>query len=130
LLRQLEDGFWPSNSSFPPTLSDRDGMDTRPFPRAGSERQLTQRRSGVATVVYHSIMWHYLADDTQKAARAAIKQADTRATTDAPHAWLALEFEAEGQPPELTLTQWPGGTAATSQGSPARRIGQLVAEQR
>jgi len=73
------------------------------------ERQLARRRSGVATVVYHSIMWHYLADDTRRAARAAIKQAGTRATTDAPLAWLALEFEAEGQPPALTLTQWPGG---------------------
>jgi hypothetical protein len=73
------------------------------------QRQLAQRRPGVATVVYHSIVWHYLAKDTQKAAHATIEQAGTRATADAPRAWLKLEFEAEGQPPELSLKQWPGG---------------------
>ena len=73
------------------------------------ERQLAERRAGVATVVYHSIVWQYLGEDTQKAARAAIEQAGARATADAPLAWLALEFAAEGQAPELGLTQWPGG---------------------
>jgi hypothetical protein len=73
------------------------------------ERQLAHRRPGVATVVYHSIVWQYLAEDTQRAARAAIEQAGARATDNAPLAWLALEFEGEGRPPELSLTQWPGG---------------------
>lgn len=72
-------------------------------------KQLAHSRPGVATVVYHSIVWQYLAEDTRKAARAAIEQAGARATNRAPVAWLALEFEAEGRPPELTLTQWPGG---------------------
>jgi hypothetical protein len=73
------------------------------------QRQLAPRRPSVATVVYHSIVWHYLAADTQRAARAAIEQAGTRATPDAPLAWLKLEFEAEGQPPVLSLVLWPGG---------------------
>ncbi|MEO7114277.1 MAG: DUF2332 family protein [Caldimonas sp.] len=73
------------------------------------EKQLAHSRPGVATVVYHSIVWQYLAEETQKAVRAAIEQAGARATNRAPVAWLRLEFEAEGHPPELTLTQWPGG---------------------
>ena len=73
------------------------------------ERQLEKRRPNVATVVYHSIVWHYLSAPTQQAARAAIEQAGQRATDAAPLAWLALEFAVEGQPPELTLTRWPGG---------------------
>ncbi|MDQ6679731.1 MAG: DUF2332 family protein, partial [Pseudomonadota bacterium] len=73
------------------------------------EKQLGHRRPGAATVVYHSIVWQYLAADTQKSARAAIEQAGAQATADAPVAWLRLEFEAEGAPAELTLTQWPGG---------------------
>jgi hypothetical protein len=72
------------------------------------EGRLAERRPGVATVVFHSIVWRYLAKDTQEAARRAIEQAGARATADAPLAWLALE-EAEGETPTLTLTQWPGG---------------------
>jgi len=74
------------------------------------ERQLAAARPGMATVVYHSIVWNYLGEDTQKSARAAIEQAGMRATAAAPLAWLTLEFEAEGQSPQLALTQWPGGT--------------------
>lgn len=73
------------------------------------QTQLAHPRLGVSTVVYHSIVWHYLAKETQREAREAIKQAGARATAGAPLAWLALEFEAEGHPPELTLRQWPGG---------------------
>jgi hypothetical protein len=73
------------------------------------EKQLALARPGVATIVYHSIVWQYMPEATQKAARAAIEQAGAQATASAPLAWLALEFEAQGHAPELTLTQWPGG---------------------
>jgi hypothetical protein len=71
--------------------------------------QLAHLRPGLATVVYHSIVWHYLAEETKSAAREAIEQAGARATASAPVAWLAFEFEAEDRPPELTLREWPGG---------------------
>ena len=73
------------------------------------EKHLAPRRPGVATVVYHSIVWQYLGDATQRRARAAIEQAGERATVDAPLAWLAFEFDPEARAHALTLTQWPGG---------------------
>ena len=73
------------------------------------ERQLAHRRPGVATVVYHSIVWQYLAEATKEEVHAAIESAGRQATARAPLAWLAFEFEVDGQRPELTLTQWPGG---------------------
>jgi len=73
-------------------------------------RHLTQRSPGETTVVYHSIVWQYLDEDTQHALRSAINQAGRAATDDAPLAWLAFELGAEGQPPTLTLTLWPGGS--------------------
>ncbi len=73
-------------------------------------RQLEQRRDGLATVVYHSIVWQYLEDTTRDALRTSIDDAGGRATDDAPLAWLRFEFDGAGlQPPELTLTTWPGG---------------------
>ena len=71
-------------------------------------RHLTQRSPGETTVVYHSIVWQYLDEDTQHALRSAINHAGRAATDDAPLAWLAFELGAEGQPPTLTL--WPGGS--------------------
>jgi hypothetical protein len=74
------------------------------------DKQLAARRPGVATVVYHSVVWQYLGEATQQRARAAIEQAGARATVDAPLAWLTFEFNPEARAHELTLTQWPGGT--------------------
>ncbi|MEO6744364.1 MAG: DUF2332 family protein [Caldimonas sp.] len=73
------------------------------------DRHLARRSAGETTVVYHSIVWQYLAEATQQAVRTAISNAGRSATDDAPLAWLAFELGAEGQPPTLTLTQWPGG---------------------
>jgi hypothetical protein len=73
------------------------------------EKQLASRRPGVATLVYHSVVWQYLAEATQRRARAAIEQAGARATSDAPLAWLAFEFNPKARAHALTLTQWPGG---------------------
>ena len=72
-------------------------------------RQLARRRIGEATVVYHSVVWQYLGADIQQAVQAAMEHAGRSATAEAPLAWLTLEFEAEGQPPTLAVTQWPGG---------------------
>ena len=76
-------------------------------------RHLAQRSAGETTVVYHSIVWQYLAEDTQRAVQMAINDAGNAATDDAPLAWLAFELGAEGQPPTLALTQWPGGYRRT-----------------
>ncbi|HEX5263142.1 MAG TPA: DUF2332 family protein, partial [Phenylobacterium sp.] len=67
-------------------------------------------RAGVATVVYHSIFWQYLAPRTQAALREAMELHGAAATPDAPLAWLRME-PAPGRiiPIELRLTLWPSG---------------------
>lgn len=72
--------------------------------------RLATTRPGVATVVYHSVVWQYLPDATRHAMVAALEAAGARATPDAPVAWLRLEPQPEDRPPiELVLTLWPGG---------------------
>ena len=74
-----------------------------------SER-LARPRPGVATVVYHTIVWPYLPDAVRDAAEAELAAAGERASAEAPLALLAFEG-AEDDPSrtELHLTEWPGG---------------------
>ena len=72
-------------------------------------RHLAARPSGVATVVYHSIVWQYLTRDTRAAVKDAILRAGTAATREAPLAWLRLEPVGREGPFEVRLTSWPGG---------------------
>jgi hypothetical protein len=75
---------------------------------AWATRELAGPRPGVATVLYHSVVWQYLPAATQAGLRSAIEAAGARATAQAPFAWLA--FEPPGEAPfELSLTLWPGG---------------------
>ena len=77
------------------------------------EAQLAAPAEGVATVVYHSIVWQYLAATERAAARAAIEGAGRRADAGAPLAWLRLEPRPEpGAGAELRLTTWPGSGEA------------------
>jgi hypothetical protein len=68
---------------------------------------LGERRSGVATVLFHSIVVQYLSPEEGSALHAAITGAGGRATTDAPLAWLFME-PGEDQT-DVRLTLWPGG---------------------
>lgn len=67
-------------------------------------------QAGAATVLFHSVFWQYLPDETADALRATIEAKGAQATADAPFAWLRME-----PPPgsivgmEVTLTLWPGG---------------------
>jgi len=74
-----------------------------------TEQQLAEPSRGVCTVVFHSIVWHYLAAGTQQRLRAAIESAGARARDDAPLAWLRLEMPQLDSAPELRLSCWPGG---------------------
>ena len=74
------------------------------------ERRLALPNAGVATVVVHSIVWQYLPLATRERAQACIEAAGTRATREAPLAWLAFEVDDAQAAPTLSLTQWPGGT--------------------
>ena len=76
-------------------------------------RELAATREGETTVVYHSIVWQYLATETRERIRALIKDAGARATPAAPLAWLALESLDPQALPHLVLTHWPGGARTT-----------------
>ncbi len=64
---------------------------------------------GVATVLFHSVMWQYMPQRTQNAVSEAIAAAAARATRAAPVAHLSMEPDPsrEGFPMAAALTIWP-----------------------
>ncbi|MGQ0803196.1 MAG: DUF2332 domain-containing protein [Actinomycetota bacterium] len=70
--------------------------------------QLNDPAPGLATVVFHSVVWSYLTDDERSAVEATFRAGGERATTDAPLAWLRLESAPSMTSTELRLTTWPG----------------------
>lgn len=70
-------------------------------------RVLAERRPGVATVLYHSVVVQYLTAEEGTALHEAIVAAGSRATDDAPVAWLFLE--PGDKEADVRLTVWPGG---------------------
>lgn len=69
--------------------------------------QLAQRREGVATVVFHSIVMQYLEEGERREFAALMKESGERADADAPLAWLRME--PAGEQAEVRLTIWPDG---------------------
>jgi hypothetical protein len=86
----------------PPPLVRRNAADWL-------EEQLAAPRDGVATVVFHSIMWWYLSEEDRVRVGDIIAAAGNRATARAPLAWLRLELMTTPDP-DLLLTRWPGRT--------------------
>jgi hypothetical protein len=71
--------------------------------------RLAAPHPGMATVVYHTIVWPYLPDEVREAADASISAAGRRATAEAPLALLSFEgAKADPSRTELHLTEWPG----------------------
>jgi hypothetical protein len=70
--------------------------------------ELAEPREGVATVVFHSIMWWYLSEDERARVTALLEAAGARATARAPLAWLRMEMMTSPEP-DVQLTRWPGG---------------------
>jgi len=71
--------------------------------------ELAAPPAGEATVVFHSIMWWYLAEAERARVSALIAAAGARATRRAPLAWLRFALLG-AVTPEVRLTLWPGGT--------------------
>jgi hypothetical protein len=63
---------------------------------------------GVATVVYHSIVWQYLPRPTRDGVRGALRVAGEGTTSAAPLCWLRME-PATPEHADLRVTTWPGG---------------------
>lgn len=73
-------------------------------------RQLATPVPGVATVVFHSIVWQYLPRETREGVRTAIAEASHRASAEAPLAWLRMEpGEDPTEAAEVRLLTAPGG---------------------
>jgi len=76
-------------------------------------RELADPVAGVATVVWHSVVWQYLDRPEREAVTALLEDAGSRARPDAPLLRLSLEPERVGEGSfrfVVELTTWPGGT--------------------
>ena len=76
-------------------------------------RELAEPRPGIATVVWHSVVWQYLDPDERAAVRRLLRDARARATEDAPLAHLSLEPERVGDGQfrfQVQLRTGPGET--------------------
>ena len=71
------------------------------------ERELASSRTGVTTVVYHSVFMQYVDVDGRRRIASALESGAARATRDGPLAYLRMEPGA--QTFEVRLTLWPGG---------------------
>ncbi len=71
------------------------------------EAQLARPGTGLATVVYHSIVLQYLPRPSFDRMRNSLLAAGSRATADAPLFWLRME--PAGTVADLRLRSWPGG---------------------
>ena len=114
-VRMLESFVWPDQLERLAQLRAAVAL-ARPAPpplaRRGAAdwlaQQLATPRDGVATVVFHSIMWWYLAEAERDRITELITAAGARASRAAPLAWLRLELMTAIEP-DLRLTRWPGG---------------------
>jgi len=68
---------------------------------------LAEVHEGVATVVFHSIVWQYLSERDRRRLVSTLDEAGARATSRAPLAWLRME--PPGELATVRLTTWPGG---------------------
>jgi len=73
-------------------------------------RRLARNTPGSVHVVYHTITWQYLNEQASANCQAAMEMAGSKATTDAPLAWLRLEPDGKSPGAAITLTLWPDGT--------------------
>jgi hypothetical protein len=90
-------------SETPPNLVQ---MDAAEFVR---QRLARTQQEGVTRVLFHTIMWQYLPQETRDAIRTMMAEAGARATTDRPLAWIRVETNRETFRHELTVKYWPGG---------------------
>jgi hypothetical protein len=70
---------------------------------------LAEPRTGVVSVVFHSIVEEYLPRPVRDSAEATLARAGAAATSDAPLAWIRFEPLPETPAYAVTLATWPGG---------------------
>lgn len=67
-------------------------------------------RSGVTRMIMHSVVWQYIPGPEREAITRAVEEAGSRATREAPLAWVMLEANRDTHCHELTQRWWPGGS--------------------
>lgn len=67
------------------------------------------QETGTTSVLFHTIMWQYIPEDTQDAIEAAMVKAGAGATRDKPLAWLQFETTRRDIGCELSIRYWPDG---------------------
>lgn len=90
-------------------LAQRDPIPVERLPASAFlARELAEPVPGVATVVWHSLVWQYLPPDEKAAVTDVLARAGDRATAQAPLHRLSLEPTRDGEFP-VDLVSWPGG---------------------
>lgn len=74
--------------------------------------QLQARRSDAVFLLYHSIVWQYVAPEEQRRITALMRAAGHHATPAAPLAWLRFEPGEARDGADLTVTIWDGKAPA------------------
>jgi hypothetical protein len=69
--------------------------------------RLEERRPGMVTAVFHSIVMQYLDEEERREFDRRLREAGEAAEEDSPLAWLRME--PGGERAEVRLTFWPGG---------------------
>ena len=89
---------------------------TPPTPASWLAGRLAEPVPGVATVVFHSIVWQYLPPATRTAIADALAHAGAAATPEAPLAWLRMEpgVRPRQPPPSSASDVGPPATTASS----------------
>jgi hypothetical protein len=113
--RRLESFVWPEQLERLATLRGAIAALQADPPRlerarAGDwvARELAAAPRGEATVVFHSVVWWYVPEPERHRIDADVRAAGTRATAEAPLAWLRMEGVKLDEA-ELRLLLWPGG---------------------
>ncbi|MEM7044582.1 MAG: DUF2332 family protein [Pseudomonadota bacterium] len=73
-----------------------------------AKRHVAELQRDVTVVLFHSIVWQYIAQDSQRRLQHIIEKAGRRADPDHPFAWLRMEPETP-KAASLRLTLWPIG---------------------
>lgn len=77
------------------------------------QQLLATPQEGVCRMLYHTIVWQYLADDQRTRIEKALTRAGSAATDETPLAHFAFEADDAGEGGRMTLTMWPGGDPVT-----------------
>ncbi len=115
---RLESFVWPEQldrlarlrAAIEIAMREPPAIDTAP---AGAfvETQLTELPEGVATVLFHSVVWWYIPEAERARITHAMESAGANATRTAPLAWLRMEG-ATLEEAELRVRLWPDGEDA------------------